>query len=248
MDTSDTSIKHKVALVTGGSRGIGRAIVERLAKDGAKVAFTYVANEGAARDVAEGIAREGGEALAIRADMKDLAQVRSMFDEVTQRFGRLDVLVNNAAGTNVFKPTALLSVEEYDSMFLITRGVYFSLQEAAKRIADGGRIINVSTGGTAMPMAGGGAYIGSKGAIEHFSMALAKELGARQVTVNTVRPGVTETDGLVLDAGSIAHLIQQTPMGRLGKPADIAAAVALLASDDAHWITGQNVAASGGIV
>jgi len=243
-----TSIKNKVALVTGGSRGIGRAIVERLAQEGIRVAFTYVANEDAAREVAEGVSRQGGEASAIRADMRDLAQVRGMFDEVTRRFGRLDILVNNAAGVNVFKPTAALSVEEYDSMFLITRGVYFSLQEAAKRIADGGRIVNVSTGGTAMPMAAGGAYIGSKGAIEHFSMALAKELGPRQVTVNTVRPGVTETDGLVLDAGSLAHLVQQTPMGRLGKPADIAAAVALLVSDDARWITGQNIAASGGIV
>jgi 3-oxoacyl-[acyl-carrier protein] reductase len=243
-----TSIKNKVALVTGGSRGIGRAIVERLAQEGIRVAFTYVANEDAAREVTEGVSRQGGEASAIRADMRDLAQVRGMFDEVTSRFGRLDILVNNAAGVNVFKPTAALSVEEYDSMFLITRGVYFSLQEAAKRIAEGGRIVNVSTGGTAMPMAAGGAYIGSKGAIEHFSMALAKELGPRQVTVNTVRPGVTETDGLVLDAGSLAHLVQQTPMGRLGKPADIAAAVALLVSDDARWITGQNIAASGGIV
>lgn len=243
-----TSIKNKVALVTGGSRGIGRAIVERLAKEGAKVAFTYVASEGAARAVAEGIEGGGGEALAIRADMRDLEQVRGMFDEVMKRFGKLDILVNNAAGTNVFKPTAFLSVEEYDSMFLITRGVYFSLQEAARRLAEGGRVINVSTGGTAMPMAAGGAYIGSKGAIEHFSMALAKELGPRQITVNTVRPGVTETDGLVLDAGSIAHLVQQTPMGRLGQPDDIAAAVALLASDDARWITGQNIAASGGIV
>jgi 3-oxoacyl-[acyl-carrier protein] reductase len=243
-----TSIKNKVALVTGGSRGIGRAIVERLAREGARVAFTYVANEAAADEVVAGVARDGGEALAIRADMRDLAQVRAMFDAVTKRFGGLDILVNNAAGTNVFKPTAFLSVEEYDSMFLITRGVYFALQEAAKRIADGGRIVNVSTGGTAMPMAAGGAYIGSKGAIEHFSMALAKELGSRQVTVNTVRPGVTETDGLVLDAASIAHLVHQTPMGRLGKPADIAAAVALLVGDDAHWITGQNIAASGGIV
>lgn len=243
-----TSIKSRVALVTGGSRGIGRAIVERLAREGARVAFTYVANKAAADEVVAGVARDGGEAFAIRADMRDLDEVRAMFDAVTTPFGRLDILVNNAAGTNVFKPTALLSVEEYDSMFLITRGVYFALQEAAKRIADGGRIVNVSTGGTAMPMAAGGAYIASKGAIEHFSMALAKELGSRQVTVNTVRPGVTETDGLVLDAASIAHLVHQTPMGRLGKPADIAAAVALLVSDDAHWITGQNIAASGGIV
>lgn len=243
-----TSLKNKVALVTGGSRGIGRAIVERLARDGAKVAFTYVSGEAAAREVEAQVSRSGGEAFALRADMRDIDHVRRMFEDATQRFGKLDILVNNAAGANVFKPTALLSVEEYDSMFLITRGVYFSLQEAAQRLADGGRIINISTGGTAMPMAAGGAYVASKGAIEHFSMALAKEVGPRGITVNTVRPGVTQTDGLVLDAASVAHLVQQTPMGRLGKPADIAAAVALLASEDAHWITGQNIAASGGIV
>lgn len=242
------ALSGRVALVTGGSRGIGRAITERLARDGAHVAFTYVSNEAAAQEVASGIERAGGRAIPLRADMRELAQVRSMFDQVLQRFGRLDLLVNNAAGTNIFKPTALLSPEEYDSMFLITRGVYFALQEAAKRLADGGRIVNISTGGVAMPMAAGGAYIASKAAIEHFSAALAKELGPRGITVNTVRPGVTETDGLVLDAGSIAYLVQQTPMGRLGKPADIAAAVALLVSDDAHWVTGQHVAASGGIV
>jgi 3-oxoacyl-[acyl-carrier protein] reductase len=180
--------------------------------------------------------------------LRNLAQVRGMFEQVAKRYSTLDILVNNASGTNLFKPTAVMTPDEYDSMFLITRGVYFALQEASTRISDGGRIITISTGGTAMPMAAGGAYVASKAAVEHFSMALAKELGARRVTVNTVRPGVTETDGLVLDAGSIAYLAQQTPMGRLGKPADIAAAVALLASDDAHWITGPNVAASGGIV
>jgi 3-oxoacyl-[acyl-carrier protein] reductase len=241
-------LEKKTAIVTGASRGIGRAIAERLGRDGARVVLTYVSNEATAHEVVASIKSSGGEAQAVRADMKNLAEVRGMFDAAESRFGKVDILVNNAAGVNVFKPTEAMTIEDYDSMFLITRGVYFSLQEASKRLASNGRIVNISTAGTAMAMAGAGAYAGSKGAIEHFSMALAKELGPRGITVNTVRPGVTETDGLVLDAGSIQHLVSQTPMGRLGKPADIAAAVALLVSDDAHWITGQNVAATGGIV
>ncbi len=241
-------LENKVALVTGASRGIGRAIAERLGRDGARVVLTYVSNEGLARAAVDAITQGGGEATAVRADLKNLAEVSAMFDAAIARFGRVDILVNNAAGVNVFKPTEAMTVEEYDSMFLITRGVYFALQAAAKRLASGGRIVSISTGGTAMAMAGAGGYAGSKAAIEQFSMALAKELGARGITVNTVRPGVTETDGLVLDPASIKHLVSQTPMGRLGQPADIAAAVALLASDDARWITGQNIAASGGIV
>ena len=241
-------LADKVALVTGGSRGIGRAIAERLGRDGARVVLTYVASAAQAEQVVSAITKSGGEAVAVRADMTNLTEVGAMFDAAVQRFGHIDILVNNAAGKNVFKANAEMTVEEYDSMFLITRGVYFALKEAAKRLANNGRIISISTGGTAMAMAGAGAYAGSKGAVEQFSMALAKELGARGITVNTVRPGVTETDGLVLDAAALQHLVAQTPMGRLGQPADIAGAVALLASEDARWITGQNISASGGIV
>lgn len=241
-------LDSKIAIVTGASRGIGRAIAERLGRDGARVVLTYVSNDAAAREVVTAIEASGGAAHALRADMKNLAEVRGIFDAAESQFGKVDILVNNAAGVNVFKPTEALTADDYDSMFLITRGVYFSLQEAAKRLANNGRIVNISSAATAMAMAGAGAYAGSKAAIEHFSMALAKELGPRGITVNTVRPGVTSTDGLVLDAGSIQHLISQTPMGRLGKPTDIAAAVALLVGADAGWITGQHVAATGGIV
>lgn len=241
-------LDQKTAIVTGASRGIGRAVAERLGRDGARIVLTYVSNEARAHEVVASIEASGAEAHAVRADMTNLTEVRGMFDAAEGRFGKVDILVNNAAGVNVFKPTEAMTIAEYDSMFSITRGVYFSLQEAAKRLANNGRVVNISSAATAMSMAGAGAYAGSKGAIEHFSMALAKELGPRGITVNTVRPGVTETDGLVMDAVSIQHLIAQTPMGRLGKPADISAAVALLVSHDAHWITGQNIAATGGIV
>ncbi|MCL6750968.1 SDR family oxidoreductase, partial [Nostoc sp. CCCryo 231-06] len=174
--------------------------------------------------------------------------VRSLFEKTIAHFGKVDILVNNAAGVNIFKPTAEMTEEEYNSMFDITRGVYFGLQQAAHNLADGGRIVSISTSGTAMAIPAGGAYAASKAAIEHFSAALAKELGARGITVNTVSPGVTDTDGLVLEPEQVNQLVAQTPLGRLGQSADIADAIALLVSDDARWITGQSIRANGGIV
>ncbi len=242
------SLSGKVAIVTGSSRGIGRAIAERLGRDGAKVVVTYHGNRDKAEEVVAGIAATGSEAVAVQADVRDLGSVRALFAQAKERFGRVDILVNNAAGVNVFKPTEQMTEDEYDSMFLITRGVYFALQEAARQLEDGGRIVSVSTAGTSMAMAGGGAYAGSKAAVEQFSNALAKEVGHRGITVNTLAPGLTDTDGMVLNDEQKSGLIAQTPLGRLGKPDDVAAAVALLVSDDAHWITGQNVRATGGIV
>jgi 3-oxoacyl-[acyl-carrier protein] reductase len=171
-----------------------------------------------------------------------------LFRQTIERFGKLDILVNNAAGINIFKPTTEMSEGDYDSMFLITRGVYFALQEAAKVMGEGGRIVSISSAGTSQPMAGGGAYAGSKAAIEQFSSGLAKELGARGITVNTIAPGLTDTDGMVLSSEHTASLIAQTPMGRLGHPEDIADAVSLLVSDQARWITLQHVRVTGGIV
>ena len=238
----------KTAIVTGSSRGIGRAIAERLSADGANVVVTFHGNRDKAEEAVATIKANGVDAIALQLDMRDLKSVRALFEQTKTRFGQIDILVNNAAGVNVFKPTAMLTEDEYDSMFQITRGVYFALQEATKHLADNGRIVSISTGGTSMAMAGAGAYAGSKAAIEQFSNCLAKELGAKNITVNTIAPGLTETDGLVLDEQQTQMLIAQTPLGRLGKPDDIAAAVSLLVSDDAHWITGQNIRATGGIV
>ena len=238
----------KTAIVTGSSRGIGRAVAERLGADGASVVVTFHGNRDKAEEAVAVIKENGVEAIAVQLDMRDLKSVRALFEQAKTRFGQIDILVNNAAGVNVFKPTEAMSEDEYDSMFQITRGVYFALQEATKHLADNGRIVSISTGGTSMAMAGAGAYAGSKAAIEQFSNCLAKELGAKNITVNTIAPGLTETDGLVLDEQQTQMLIAQTPLGRLGKPADIAAAVSLLVSDDAHWITGQNIRATGGIV
>jgi 3-oxoacyl-[acyl-carrier protein] reductase len=238
----------KVAIVTGSSRGIGRAIAERLGHDGASVVVTYAGNQDKAMEVVSKIQAHGSEAIALQIDMRKLSDVRDLFQKTVAHFGKLDILVNNASGKNIYKPTAEMMDSEYDSMFDITKGVYFALQQAAHHMADGGRIVSISTGGTSMPLPTAGAYTGSKAAVEQFSMALAKELGARNITVNTVAPGVTNTDGLVIGQEQINHLIAQTPLGRLGRPDDIASVIAMLVSDDAHWITGQNIRATGGIV
>lgn len=242
------SLSGKVAIVTGSSRGIGRAIALRLGQEGAKVVVTYVGNRDKAEAVVSSIKASGSDAIAIQVDLRNLADIRNLFQQTLQQFGRLDILVNNAAGKNIFKPTAELTEDEYNGMFDITRGVFFALQEAAKHLADNGRIVSLSTSGTAMAIPTGGAYAGSKAAIEQFSMGLAKEIGTRGITVNTISPGVTETDGLVLNPEQVNQLIAQTPLGRLGKPEDVANAVVMLVSDSAHWITGQSIRANGGIV
>ncbi|MBW4579533.1 MAG: SDR family oxidoreductase [Tildeniella nuda ZEHNDER 1965/U140] len=242
------SLQGKVAIVTGSSRGIGRSIAERLGRDGASVVVTYAGNRDKAEEVVQAIAAAGSKAMAIQVDVRKLEEVRSLFEQAIAQFGKVDILVNNAAGKNIFKPTADMTEDEYNSMFDITRGVYFTLQQAAHHLADNGRIVSISTSGTAMAIPAGGAYAGCKAAIEHFSAALAKELGARGITVNTLSPGVTETDGLVLEQAQIDQMIAQTPLGRLGQPSDLADAIALLVSDDAHWITGQSIRANGGII
>ncbi|GAP98043.1 glucose 1-dehydrogenase [Leptolyngbya sp. NIES-2104] len=242
------SLQGKVAIVTGSSRGIGRAIAERLGRDGASVVITYAGNRDKAEEVVQSIESKGSKATAIQVDVRKLEEVRSLFEKTIDQFGKVDILVNNAAGKNIFKPTADMTEDEYNSMFDITRGVYFALQQAAHHLADHGRIISISTSGTAMAIPAGGAYAGCKAAIEHFSAALAKELGSRGITVNTVSPGVTETDGLVLDPAQVDQMVAQTPLGRLGQPSDLADAIALLVSDQAHWITGQSIRANGGIV
>ena len=238
----------KVAIVTGSSRGIGRAIAQRLAQNGAQVVVTYHSSQDKAQEIVEKIKTNGSKAIALQVDVKEIDSVRRLFEQTLDHFGQIDILVNNAAGKNIFKPTVQMTPEEYDSMFDITRGAYFALQEAAKHLADGGRIVSISTSGTAMAIPTGGAYSGCKAAIEQFSACLAKELGERGITVNTVSPGVTDTDGLVLEEEQVNQMIAQTPLHRLGQPEDIADAVAMLVSDQARWITGQNIRANGGMV
>jgi len=243
------SLQGKVALVTGASRGIGQAIALRLARDGAAVVVNYAGSEQQAQEVVAGIEKAGGQAVAAQADVSRVADVVRLFDAAFERFGRLDILVNNA-GIILYKPVADVTEQEYDRLFAVNvKGTFFACQQAAKRMADGGRIINFSSSTTAMMLPRYGAYVATKGAVEQLTHILARELGPRQITVNVVSPGPTDTE--LFHAGKtpeqVQRLAQAAAFGRLGRPEEIAEVVAFLASDAAGWVTGQNIRVNGGV-
>lgn len=236
------SLLGKTALVTGGSRGIGKAIALKLAALGAQVAVNYTQS----RDDAEAVAREVN-GFAIQADLGDLTAIEAMFNRVNREFGRLDILINNA-GQGYSRPIAETPIEDFDRIFAVnTRGAFFCLQEAAKALPDGGRIVNISTGATVTSPPGFGIYCASKAALEQFTRILARELAPRHITVNTVSPGFTETD-MYRSLPRLAELAPKlTPLGRAGRPEEIADVVAWLCTPEASWMTGQNLQASGGL-
>jgi 3-oxoacyl-[acyl-carrier protein] reductase len=243
-----STLKGKIAIVTGASSGIGRAIAERLAEDGATVVVNYGKSAGKAKQVVADIEARGGKAVAAQADMSKVAEVRRLVNETVKTFGRLDILVNNA-GMFMYKPLVETSEEEFDRMFALnTKGPYFALQEAAKAIQEGGRIVNISTDGTHIGFAGATAYLGSKGALEQFTKGLAHELAPKGITVNSVSPGYTMTDMLPADPTFRQIGEQASPLKRLGTPKDIADVVAFIVSEQARWLTGQNIHAGGGVV
>ncbi|MGZ3432718.1 MAG: SDR family oxidoreductase [Isosphaeraceae bacterium] len=240
----------KVALVTGASRGIGRAIALRLGQDGAAVVVNYSGNQEAARETVAAIEATNGRAVAVQGDVGKVTDVERLFDAAFEHFGKLDILVNNA-GIMFNKPVADVTEEEYDLIFAVNvKGTFFSCQQAAKRMADGGRIINFSSSTTAMMLPTYGTYVATKGAVEQMSHVLAKELGLRGITVNVVSPGATDTElfGQGKTEQDKQRFAQLAALGRLGQPEDIANVVALLVSDEANWITGQNIRANGGTI
>lgn len=240
-------LEGKVALVTGSSRGIGRAIAERLARDGATVVINYAKSKAAAEQAVRAIESSGGRAVAIQADIANVAEVRRLYAEIAQRFGRLDIVVNNAGILPPPVPVAQETEQTFDTVFGLLKGTYFSMQEAARRIADGGRIINISSSTTRGWSPGYSIYAGSKSAIEQFTRSLSRELGPRGVTVNAVVPGLTDTDMISDYPPAVREAAaRNTTFGRLGRPEDIADVVAFVASDDARWITGQLLIANGG--
>jgi 3-oxoacyl-[acyl-carrier protein] reductase len=239
-------LEGKTALVTGGSRGIGRAIAERLAADGAAIVINYARNEQLAHEVVKAISAKGGKAIGIQADVSKPAEVQRLFSEAEKPIGGLDIVVANA-GVHIVKPLIENTEADYDYIFDInTRGVFFTLQEAGRRVHDGGRIVVVSTGGTKMHFANMSLYLGSKGAIEQFARSLSRELGPRNVTVNVLSPGFTDTD--MLPEEYRAYGASLSPFNRVGTAKDVADAAAFLASDAARWMTGENLQAGGGVV
>ena len=241
-----TSLSGKVAIVTGASSGIGRAIAERFAEDGAIVVVNYAKSADEAQQVVTGIQAKGGKALVFQADLSQVSDARRLVSETGKQFGRLDILVNNAG---MFMPKALVDTTEADFdhiMAVNAKGPYFAMQEAASVLRDGGRIVNISTDGTHMNFPGATAYLGSKGALEQYTRGLAHELAPRGITVNTVSPGFTETGMMTEELRPMGS--QMSPFKRLGVPKDIADVVAFIVSEEARWLTGQNIHAGGGIV
>ncbi|MGD1968789.1 MAG: SDR family oxidoreductase [Desulfobacterales bacterium] len=242
------TLSGKIALVTGSSRGIGRAIAERLGREGASVVVNYVSNANSAQEVVGSIEAAGGAAIAMQADIAKLDDIQRLFDLTIERFGRLDILINNA-GIRISKNLADIQEAEFDRLFAINvKGTFFACQQAAQRLSDGGKIINVSSAVTRMMLPGYSIYAASKGAVDQITRVLATELGGRHITVNAVSPGPVDTD-LFRDGKSeeqIQQMTQMAALGRLGQVQDIADAVAFLASDDARWITGQSIHVNGG--
>ncbi|MFE9207279.1 SDR family oxidoreductase [Micromonospora sp. NPDC007230] len=245
-----TTLAGKTALVTGGSRGIGRAIAERLGRDGARVAVHYGNNEAAAKEAVSVIEAAGGQAFTVHTRLGVAGDAEALWAAFDAQADGLDILVNNAGILSEQAELQDASESDYDRVFAVnTRAPFFITQHGLRRLRDGGRIINISTmltRGSAMPRSI--TYAMSKGALDVLTATLAKQLGPRGITVNTVAPGIVDTDmhegRLVGDAR--AWLSSLSPMGRIGTPEDIADTVAFLASDDSRWVTGQWIDTSGG--
>jgi 3-oxoacyl-[acyl-carrier protein] reductase len=242
------SLAKKVAVVTGGSRGIGAAIAKRLAADGAKVAITFAKDTAAATAVVEAIEREGGTAIAIQADAADAKAVQGAIEKVVTAFGRLDVLVNNA-GTAIPKKFEETTLEEMDRVIEINfRGPMIATQAALKHMKSGGRIIMIGSAvGERVAAPGLVAYAGTKGAVKMFAQALSRELGSRGITVNNVQPGPIDTD---LNPASGDWAVPQkaaTALNRYGQVDEVAAMVAFVAGPESSYMTGANLTVDGGM-
>lgn len=241
---------NKVALVTGASRGIGAAIARRLAKDGMTVVINYAGSTAEAEKLASEIEAEGGRALTAQADVSDPQAVARMWDAAEAAFGGVDILVNNA-GIMQLAPIAGSDDALFDRHIAVNlKGSFNTLREAARKLRDGGRVINFSTSVVGLNLESYGVYAATKAAIETMTAILAKEMRGRGITVNAVAPGPTATD-LFLNGKSeelIERMAKMNPLERLGTPEDIAAAVAFLAGPDGGWINGQTIRANGGLI
>jgi 3-oxoacyl-[acyl-carrier protein] reductase len=244
-------LHDKVAIVTGASKGIGAAIAKGMAKAGANVVVNYASDRSGAEKAVAAITAAGGKAVAVKADVSKSADVKELFEQTIWTFGRLDILVNNA-GVYCFEPIEAVTEEEFHRIYNTkVLGAILTMQEAIKHFApEGGAIINIATAGVSSTLPMSSVYTSSKSALVALSSVLAKELGPRNIRVNVVAPGATETEGAhaigVLGGPMVKQLVDGTPLGRLGQPEDMVGPVVFLASSDAHWVTGEVLFASGG--
>ncbi len=245
MTTSST----KVALITGAATGIGRAIAIRLAKDGMTIAVNYIGNPALANEVVIVIKEFGGTAEAFEANVGVVSEIIGLYDAVIKKFGGIDIVVANAGIAKMGVPIAEVTEEDFDKINAVNhKGTYFVLQQAAKKVRDGGRIIQISSTSSLYPAAGLGIYAPSKASGKVITEILAQELGHRQISVNSVFPGPTKTPLMEKEVSKeeLERIGQAMNLGRLGEPEDIAGVVAFLASDEGAWVNGQQIIVNGG--
>jgi 3-oxoacyl-[acyl-carrier protein] reductase len=246
-----SKLTGKVAVVTGASKGIGAAIAKSLAAEGASVIVNYSSSKEGADAVVKDITRAGGKAAAVRGDVSKAAEAQSIIDAAIRNYGRLDILVNNS-GVYGFAPIQEITEDQFHRHFNINvLGLLLTTQAAVKHLSEGGSIINISSAVTSLTPPASAVYSGTKGAVDAISGVLARELGPKRIRVNTINPGVVETEGTVA-GGFIGSdfekgVVAQTALGRTGRPDDIADVAVFLASNDSRWLTGEHISASGGL-
>ncbi|MBV6448333.1 SDR family oxidoreductase [Nitrosomonas sp.] len=243
-------LQGKVAIVTGSARGIGAEIALTLAKAGAKVVINYVESKAAADKISAAIIESGGECLAVQADVSDPVAVQRLFTVAIEHFQQIDILVNNA-GILVFKEIAEISDDEFDRIVATNfKSVFYTLREAAAKLADHGRIVTISSTVTRLMLPKYGAYAATKAAVEQLTRIFAREAGKRGITANIVSPGPVDTELFRSGktAADIERMAAMAALGRIGAADDIAQVVLFLVSDEARWITGQNIGVNGGII
>lgn len=243
------NLKNKVAIVTGSSRGLGKAVAKLLALNGANVVINYSSNKIQADEVVSEIVQSGGQAFAIQADISNPAEITKLFDQTIERYGQIDIVINNA-GIMITKFTRDTSEEDFDRTFSInTKSVFFSMREAATKMADNGRIINISSSVTRVMFPTYGVYSASKAAVEQMTKVFAKEIGNRGITANTISPGPINTELFLQGKNeeAIQRIAGLTAFNRIGETDDIAPVILFLASDESQWITGQNFGVNGGM-